>query len=250
MTIDVEGHPNARIYQCVDQTQEFLRHLDIAVTLFVTPDVVRSRPRVVEYWCRSQHEVGLHIHPTRLDNGRDESADKTADWLTTYGRAEIDALVNEALTTFEDTLGIRPKVFRAGRWEYTDRLLAVLGEHGFTHDASLKPQQPMNPYREHGVIEAPLTVYWNRLLSAIPTPWNFDAVPLHADAFLARRVAILPFYFATWRSLVSDSQYAMISCHDYDLQSATLRSRIASYVNRLASRTRPTTVGDTSVPLA
>jgi peptidoglycan/xylan/chitin deacetylase (PgdA/CDA1 family) len=250
MTIDVEGDPDSRVYECTEQTRDFLRRLDISATVFVTPDVVQNRPEIVESWCQSDHEVGLHIHPARLNGGRDVCSNTRADWLTEYDRAEIDTLVTEALDVFEATLGVRPSVFRAGRWEYSDCLLSVLGEYGFTHDASLKPQRPTRPYRKHSVIETPLTVYWNRLLSAVPTPWNFDAVPLHADAFLARRATIPPFYFATWRALASDSQYVIVSCHDYDLESPTLRSRITAYATRLANRTQSTTVGSTSLPLS
>lgn len=253
VTIDVEGGSAPDRYGCVGDTASVLDRLDVPVTLFVTPDVVQHRPRLIEEWAHADHTVGLHVHPSRLDAGRDSGTDSAdgeggVDFLTTYDRREIDRLVGESLDVVEAELGMRPTTFRAGRWEHSERLVSVLGERGFTHDASLRPSGRREPFRSHGVIEVPMTVYSNRLLTVALRPWGFDTVTLHADAFLAKRPAIVPFYAVTWRLSYTDRPYLMVSIHDYDLGSDPLRSRIVAYLRRLTDRLPAATVDEISVP--
>jgi hypothetical protein len=135
-----------------------------------------------------------------------------------------------------------PTSFRAGRWEYSEQLLAALKAQGFERDASLKPDQGMAPYSRSGIDEYPLTIYSNVLIRSLTKPLDFEGVPMHADAFLGNAVTTGGFYGVTWQLTRSNRPYVMVSYHDYDLLHHPVRNRLGQYQRFLAGRTEPTTL--------
>lgn len=240
VTIDVEGtlavdsdHDDP--YASVKLLDKFLETARIPVTLFVTPDVVEQRPDTIRGWCRENTTIGLHIHPARLKRGQ-------SDRLSEYDRETIEGFLAAGCESFESYLGMTPTSFRAGRWEYSEQLLAALDAQGFERDASLKPDLDMAPYSRSGIDEYPLTVYSNVLVQKLMRPWDFEGVPMHADAFLGNAFTASGFYCVTWRLIRSNRPYIMVSYHDYDLLRRPIRNRLGRYQRFLARRTEPTTL--------
>lgn len=240
VTIDVEGthavdseHDDP--YASVELLDKFLEMVRVPVTLFVTPDVVKQCPETVRGWNRENTTLGLHIHPARLEGGR-------SDRLSEYDREAIERFLAAGCESFESYLGMTPTSFRAGRWEYCEQLLTALDAQGFERDTSLKPDRAMAPYSHSGIDEYPLTVYSNVLVRLLTKPWDFEGLPLHADAFLGNTVSAGGFYGVTWRLTRSNRPYVMVSYHDYDLLYRPVRNRLGQYQRFLARRTEPMTL--------
>lgn len=106
------------------------------------------------------HEVGHHGHTHRRPAGLSEGEQ----------RAEIE----HGLAALAG-LGVAPRGYRAPAWELTEVTLALLGEHGFTHDSSLMDAD--RPYALGGLVE-------------LPVHWTLDDAPYFAagpgDESLAR----------------------------------------------------------------
>jgi len=244
VTVDVEGRtrPDGTVdYEAVDRAASHVDGASCPLTLFVTPDVVEHRPGPVASWIDGPHDVGLHLHPGRLTGGSDR--------LDEYDRGEIAALLDRGVDRFEETLGYAPTAFRAGRWAYSERLLVALGECGFEVDASLRPSTPTAPYRHGTVAEYPLTVYANRAVSLLLSPFGVGAVGLHADAYLRTRPRAVAFRALTRWLLRENRPYLMIAYHDYDL-GGRLGERIGRYVDRLVDALDPATIGTLARPPA
>jgi len=236
LTVDVEGRPNKSIgYAPVDTIDVLLNDLGTVTTLFVTPDVVTKKPGVVDAWQNSGHTVGLHIHPARFN-------DNESDLLSSYELSDIETFVSSGCETFERTLGFTPDSFRAGKWEYSQKLLEALDNQGFEIDASLRPPEPTNPYTWKQITEVPMTVYSNPLITLGLRGYDIDSVPLHADGFLQSTVRAVPFYIITWLLERSQPEYLMISFHDYDVYDNRLRKSIQTYTRWLLTKTDPTTI--------
>lgn len=230
ITVDVEGNLGRDGYESVDVFDEFESRVNQGLTLFVTPDVVQNRPELVRGWAAEGHTIGLHIHPERFTGG--------SVHLTDYNQKQIEALLEEGKSVFENYLSQVPKYFRAGRWEYSEALLRALDRHGFAGDASLVPKSQMSRFRKHGVAEFPLTSYQNPLTPLLLRPWGTRSIPLYADMFLAKYWKVPGFYIVTWRVLCSDREYMMTAFHDYDLRRSSVRERIGRYIEFLSDRTQ------------
>jgi peptidoglycan/xylan/chitin deacetylase (PgdA/CDA1 family) len=237
LTIDVEGGSKPNVYRCVDILEQFLDEIEIPATLFVTPDVVENRPETVAKWLDQPHSVGLHIHPERIGPG-------DSDWLAEYDEESIEKMVAIGCETFADHLGFEPVQFRAGRWEYSEQLLRALRNQGFELDASLRPDTRRDPYEQSGIWEIPMTVYDSAVVRQLLRPWTIDSIPLHADGFLTNRGFIPGFYVVTWRLLHMDLPYVMVSLHDCDVESITLRTRIGQYLSYVADKLIFATMND------
>lgn len=100
-------------------------------------------------------EIGLHVHPgcERLGNGRHsfcvgdrylrehcaQSSASTA--LKDYPCEEQRAMIVAGRDHIRETLGVRPRVFVAGRWSVNDDTIRALAAEGFTHDCSAVPHK-------------------------------------------------------------------------------------------------------------
>jgi peptidoglycan/xylan/chitin deacetylase (PgdA/CDA1 family) len=238
VTVDVEGRTREDgmvVYDPVDRFDDHLASLPCRASLFVTPDVVEHRTETVAGWLEAGHAVGLHVHPTRLTGG--------SDWLDEYDCGAIQEMLGQGVSVFDDHLGHRPTAFRAGRWAYSDRLLDALDAMEFEVDSSLRPTEPTTPYRRGSVTEYPLTVYANPIVRALLTPFDIDAVGLHADAFLRTGPRAVLFRALTRWLAKSQRDYLMVAYHDYDVVGDKLERRISEYVAWLHNRASPTTLG-------
>lgn len=236
VTVDVEGSSEPNRYESVDVLDSILQVSNLSYTLFITPDVIRNRPEIVRTWADAEHVVGLHIHPARLDGGK-------SDYLTDYGQAEIENFVAQGCEVFEEVLETSPKCFRAGRWEYSERLHEVLGESGFDYDSSLRPNRSLEPFSRNGVTEIPHSIYADTLIRVLLKPWDvlgnaMNTIAFSPDAWFSRSfIARIIFRTVTKRVLDSNRPYLMIAYHDYDLTSDPLQSRIQQYQSSLVDRT-------------
>jgi len=239
VTIDVEGHPVERTYECVDITESFINNTRGGkYTLFVTPDVVRNKTKTVARWIEQDHTIGLHIHPERFD-GYDSV------YLSEYSKDDLTDIITKGCNIFESYLGHKPVYFRAGRWEYSESLLSVLDNLDFDCDASLVPDYPVRPYRHNDLIEMPLSVYSGVLVRLISRVWGTSRAPLWADWFLQKTPAIPLYYYITNRIINSAQPYVMTAFHDYDLISSRERARTENYLNYLYERTECVNLADT-----
>lgn len=235
ITIDVEGGEGPDRYESVRRLDGVLEAVGVPTTMFVTPDVVEHETDLVRTWHNDGHTIGLHIHPDRLDGGE-------SDWLTDYDKSAIASFVGQGCSVFEHHLNIQPKVFRAGRWEYSNRLLAALTDHDFERDASMRADRHHERFECYGVTEVPMTVYSNPLVRAALRPWGAERIPLHSDGFLSPAWVVPGFYTVTYRLIHSNREYVMVSLHDYDIVEQPLRGRIKSYLRFIADETVVTTL--------
>jgi len=225
ITVDVEGVVEEDDFRSVDRLASLLETFEIPVTLFVTPAVTINRPEVIARWIGGDHAVGLHIHPARL--GGD------SDWLATYSKSSIRTFICRGQDVFSDSVGIEPTLFRAGRWSFSQTLLAALDEQGIECDASQRSAKKRSAYTLGNVTEYPMTVFGSSIVRYILRPYGIDGVPLHPDAFLKSHSLALPLYTATAREILSDRPYVMVSFHDYDLVDGVLHRRLTRYLSRV-----------------
>lgn len=239
ITVDVEGAVESKSYHSVELLAQTLSDLALPATLFVTPDVIREKTSTVEQWIADGHTVGLHIHPERL--GGDDV------WLGKYRQDTIESFLYQGIDIFESHLGDCPRLFRAGRWSFSETLLRALAATGFEYDASHRPIEHHDPYRTHGLVEFPLSVYGSRLFRSRFLPWDVETLPLSVDALLRGTPLSLACYAATWRILAADPSYLMVGFHDYDLSDSPVRRRIERYLARVGEFTEPVSLDELAV---
>jgi peptidoglycan/xylan/chitin deacetylase (PgdA/CDA1 family) len=238
VTVDVEGVVEEGNFGSVATLDAFLAEVGVPATLFVTPAVIRERTEAVRGWIEGPHAVGLHLHPGRF--GGD------SDWLASYERHEIESFLERGKAVFEERFDEEPRLFRAGRWSFSERLLVALDASGFEIDASHRPDGRRAPYAYGGLTEYPMTVLSNPALRLLLRPTGVDGFALHTDAFLRNRPGTAALYTATGIAAASGRPYLMVSFHDYDLVDDARRRRTKTYLGRLAARCRPRTVPELS----
>lgn len=236
ITVDVEGIVDEDDFSSVEVLADLLDGLQLPSTLFVTPEVIKRRPSTVSNWIAGKHTVGLHVHPSRLGGDSDS--------LGKYDKPAISSFLERGRGAFESHLGHVPTGFRAGRWSFSESLLAALAETGFQWDASFRPPTVAGPYVQHDLVEYPMSVYENLFIKRLLQSRGIDGIPLHADAFSRTTARSLLLYAATYGVVRALPEYVMISFHDYDLADPTVRERIERYVARLTEWMRPTTLSD------
>jgi peptidoglycan-N-acetylglucosamine deacetylase len=99
-----------------------LAELEVTATFYVPGHTADQHPGAVEAILAGGHEVGHHGYLHRGTDGLDAAAQ----------RAELE----EGLTAL-GKLGVRPDGYRSPGWELTPETLGMLGELGFSYDASL-----------------------------------------------------------------------------------------------------------------
>jgi len=241
ITVDVEGDVGSESESChtVDLLDQVLSDLALPTTLFVTPDVIQKRTSTVNQWISDDYAVGLHIHPERL--GSD------TDWLGQYEQEEIESFLKQGIDVFESNLGERPRIFRAGRWSFSEDLLRALAATEFEYDASHRPVVQLDPYKSHGVIEFPLSVYGSWFFRNRYLPWDVETLPLAIDALLRSTPRRLVCYGATWRLLATDPSYLMVGFHDYDLSPLQVKERIERYLAKVSEFTDPVSFDELAI---
>jgi hypothetical protein len=127
---------------------------DAKITFAVMPEVAKY------FQASDQHEIGLHIHPgwqqfrmgahtwdvgdTYLLQHAAQKSKSTA--LNDYSfKSQID-LIKIGRECLQDTLGITPTTFVAGRWSENNNTLEALQRCGFLHDCSAVASRKENHY--------------------------------------------------------------------------------------------------------
>jgi len=239
VTVDVEGTVDTGSYDSVNLLDKLLSDLALPATLFVTPDVLQHRTETVEHWISKGHAVGLHIHPERLGG--------ESDCLGTYDQDDIESFIREGIDVFESYLGVRPYLFRAGRWSFSEELLNALTATDIKYDASHRPVHQSGPYMQHDVVEFPLSVYGSWLFRNRFFPWDVETLPLSIDALFTSELRSIACYAATLRILAANPPYLMMGFHDYDLTTPSIRKRIERYIARISEFTDPAPLDEMSV---
>jgi peptidoglycan/xylan/chitin deacetylase (PgdA/CDA1 family) len=146
-----------------------LERAAVSATFYVPGVLALTAPDAVRAIAAAGHEIGHHGHEHLPSHAIDAAAQ----------RHEIEA----GLVALGDLTGRRPAGYRSPAWELTPCTLALLGEHGFTHDSSLMGDD--RPYRlDGGPIELP--VHWS--LDDVPYFAYGPGIP-HAPPADARAVA-------------------------------------------------------------
>ena len=184
---------------------ETARSYGFPVTLFVHPEVAVGQPDLLLELQVDGACLGLHLHPYKFAGGR------YAHDLGAYPTSEQRAILEEAITVWEDALGQRPRYFRAGYFSANDNTAPVLEELGFRGGSLSCPERVLPahgsvwagsepyPHRAHpgfrfiaGVsdfINVPVSVAYNRPAAAdwsgaeagyewpyIPHPYDHPAI--------------------------------------------------------------------------
>jgi peptidoglycan/xylan/chitin deacetylase (PgdA/CDA1 family) len=118
-----------------------LREFGVTGTFYVPGVTAARHPDAIRAIAAAGHEIGHHGHTHR----------SPVELTVVEQRAELaDGLAALA------GLGVVPRGYRAPAWELTEATLALLPEHGFTHDSSLMDAD--RPYALGGLVELP--VHW------------------------------------------------------------------------------------------
>jgi len=177
------------------------REFGFPLTLLVTYQVARDAAarRVLEYW-RDHYgtEIGAHLHPWNTPPFADLSEPEPVRSEKIPPPILREKLAN-LVGGIQENLGVTPRSFRMGRFDWGPRLLSLLPEMGFKVDSSMVPLTqkvggpqhflaPADPFRlqvrGHSgspLVEAPLTmvpvfagtprlIY--RLSGALPGDWG------------------------------------------------------------------------------
>ena len=131
------GHASSNLIKLADK-------YNAKITFAVCPEVVGSFPRGIK------HEIGLHIHPGwqefkhkkfsffigdkyLREHSRQSSSSTVLRDFHYKEQLEMIKIGKEYLT---EKLGVKPKIFVAGRWSINNDTVRALIENGITHDCS------------------------------------------------------------------------------------------------------------------
>jgi hypothetical protein len=114
-------------------------------TFAVMPEVVKDFPRDIN------HEIGLHIHPGWIKSGIHQgfqwfvgdsylmkrcNLSENSSVLRDYSYKDQLELIKTGKDCIEDSFGIVPKSFVAGRWSINNDTIEALIKSGITHECS------------------------------------------------------------------------------------------------------------------
>ncbi|HWN44962.1 MAG TPA: polysaccharide deacetylase family protein [Thermoanaerobaculia bacterium] len=127
-------------------------------------------------------EIGAHLHPWCNPPLEEPLGEETSHAIS-LDRSLVRRKLRNLTARIEETLGVRPVSFRAGRWGMTGWLLQMLGEEGYKVDSSIFPffkdicfdyaRAPVEPYwpdyadglasgPQRQILEVPVTSGFNR----------------------------------------------------------------------------------------
>ncbi|MEW6659012.1 MAG: hypothetical protein AB1424_10155 [Thermodesulfobacteriota bacterium] len=121
---------------------EFIpREFGFPLTLLVTYQMARdpAARKVLEYW-RDHYgtEIGAHLHPWNTPPFPDLAGPEPVRSEKIPRQALKEKLVN-LVGAIQENLGVTPRSFRMGRFDWGPRLLSLLPEMGFQVDSSMVP---------------------------------------------------------------------------------------------------------------
>jgi len=170
LTVDTEeewdwerGFPVAqysvRNPQNVPKFQAFCEHYGVRPTYFIDYAIAAnpaSIPAFQEPFRRGACEIGAHLHPWVTPPIEEQIHSETTHAINLPFDL-VQRKMQNLLRKLEAEFGMRPKVFRSGRWGMDGRFLRLLADEGFTIDSSIHPFYADSTFSYY---EAPDTPYW------------------------------------------------------------------------------------------
>ena len=150
----------------VDRILRVLAVHDVKATFFVPGHTALTFPGAVCRIAEAGHEIAAYndLHETPLGLSRDE------EW----------EIMERAETALVQVVGVRAIGYRSPAWELSPNTIALLVEHGYRYDSSLKADD-FRPYRprQSDAVEADGEVCFGSeaLLWEFPVAWELDDYP-------------------------------------------------------------------------
>jgi peptidoglycan-N-acetylglucosamine deacetylase len=195
-----------------------LAGLEIKATFYVPGHTADRHPGAVAAILADGHEVSHHGYLHRGTDDLDPAAQ----------RAELE----QGLTAL-GKLGVRPDGYRSPGWELTPQTLDLLGELGFSYDASLMADD--RPYwvtsRDRPLLELP--GHW----SLCDWPY-FGWTPYHGG-LLADPAAVERIWLAEFESARQDRRAVTYTMHPEAIGRGYLVQMLDSVITKMAERGRP-----------
>lgn len=101
-------------------------------------------------------ELGAHLHPWCTPPMEEEIREETSHAIR-LPLPLVRRKLQNLTARIDETLGVRPRSFRAGRWGMNGALLRLLSEEGYRVDSSIHPFMPEDQF---GYNDAPVVPYW------------------------------------------------------------------------------------------
>jgi peptidoglycan-N-acetylglucosamine deacetylase len=195
-----------------------LAEREITATFYVPGHTADQHPGAVEAILAGGHEVGHHGYLHRGTDGLDPAAQRAEleDGLTALGK-----------------LGVRPDGYRSPGWELTPETLDLLGELGFSYDASL-----MADDRPYWVTSG------NEPLLELPGHWSLCDWPYfgwtsYDGGLLADPAAVERIWLAEFESAREDRRAVTYTMHPEAIGRGYLVRMLDSVITAMAGRGRP-----------
>lgn len=151
-------------------------------------------------------DIGTQLHPwvnPPFDEAVSDLNSYTGNLPLELQRQKLAALTGQ----IEQATGVRPTVYRAGRYGLGPRTMELLAEQGYRMDVSVRAlfdyrtqggpdfsDCPSWPWKTlQGIVELPLTASWTGMLRSVPAMYKY--LPLHgtyARTGLLARVPLTP----------------------------------------------------------
>jgi hypothetical protein len=204
-----------------------MRHIGRAQQIFdrfgITPTYVIDYPvasqsegaaPLVEFVAGGRATIGAHLHPW-VTPPHDEDVTRANSFASNLAPALEVAKLSSLTEAIERAFGVRPQIYKAGRYGIAPRTLGALRSLGFTVDTSVNPHMDYSseagpdfrrfdarPWRfRHGLLEIPCTTGFSGL-AGIAAGARLHAMAAAAPAQL-RAVGVLARLGVTNRIMLS-----------------------------------------------
>ncbi|HAG92801.1 MAG: WalW protein [Pseudomonadales bacterium] len=141
---------------------QFCESLNIRPTYMVDYPVAstaESAAIIKDILARGNAEVGAHLHPwctPPIEGPNTERESHVINLPAKLIRRKLEVL----LAAIEDNIGVRPTVFRTGRWGIDGKVLQILIDYGFKVDSSVYPYYSNQYFSCRDACDQP---YWPNL---------------------------------------------------------------------------------------
>jgi hypothetical protein len=149
---------NAR---ALPRLQDVCERFGVRPSYLVTHEMATREPSrgiLRELAATSRCEIGAHLHPWSSPPFREE--DLSGRYPSQLDDELLERQLRELTSAIEDSLGVRPVSYRAGRHGFDTRSLRILEKLGYRVDTSVDPL--FNETRKGGptFAGAPVSPYW------------------------------------------------------------------------------------------
>jgi len=195
-----------------------LAEQDIPATFYVPGHTADHRPGAVPAILAGGHEVGHHGYLHRGTDGLDETGQ----------RAELE----QGLAAL-GRHGVRPAGYRSPGWELTPETLALLGELGFSYDASLMEDD--RPY---------WTASGDAPLLELPGHWSLCDWPYfgytpYSGGLLADAAAVERTWLEEYESALAEHRVITYTLHPEAIGRGYLTRMLGRLIAEMRERGRP-----------